>query len=230
VSASPAKEEGRKMLTVVDIVVNENPAEEVFREPEIRPTASSVASTAIGFASLRRVKSLQDICAAQLSKYVVGKIQTLEVLALANELMLKELRADCIRAIRFKYEFFKEATEDGYLLELCGEDEIEEMEKALRDKDKFKRVAKQEGTILKRRDTEFSEADARAYDDTGSKIFYPREALVGGVKWPVGIDPGRREEWLSDAEFEKIFGMDRKSFRELGAFKRERLKRDNNLW
>lgn len=45
--------------------------------------------------------------------------------------------------------------------------------------------------------------------------FYPLRALVAGVKWPEGVDPARREQYLSPGEFEGVFGMTKVSARTL---------------
>jgi hypothetical protein len=37
--------------------------------------------------------------------------------------------------------------------------------------------------------------------------YYPLKCLVAGVAWPSGVDPSKREQFLSPIEFEKTFGM-----------------------
>ena len=45
--------------------------------------------------------------------------------------------------------------------------------------------------------------EAQFSDPTTTK--YPKEELIG--KFPEGIDPTRKEEYLDDASFKDVFGM-----------------------
>lgn len=177
-----------------------------------------------------QVKSLLDICQDHLRKHVIGKIDTLYVLEAANELDLKELQADCIRTIRFKYDFFKDITEEGYLRYLLGEDEVHSMERNSIARQKFKRYIKQEGKVLEHAAPATAGENAQAYDAEGNRNYFPIEALVTGVKWPEGVDPSKREEWLSDEEFQRVFKMNKEQFRTLKTFHKERLKKQAMLW
>ena len=178
----------------------------------------------------RQFKSLVDICQEQIMKKCIGKIETLDVLFVANELSLEHLREECMRTIRFKYAFFKEITEEGYLQQLCGEEAILEFEQSLAETNRFRRNSRQEGVVLEKPQSELVPVDAQAYDAQGNRIFYPKAALISGVKWPTGIDASKREEWLSDEEFEATFGMDKASFALQNKFKKERLKKEKGLW
>jgi len=64
------------------------------------------------------------------------------------------------------------------------------------------------GSVVDRQDSEFSNMSAAS----GDKTFFPLEALLQGKKWPIGIDPKRREDYLSDDEFLKVFGMEKMAF------------------
>ena len=37
--------------------------------------------------------------------------------------------------------------------------------------------------------------------------YYPLKSLLTGVSWPPDVDPCKREQYLSEEEFEKTFGM-----------------------
>jgi len=174
------------------------------------------------------VKSLRDICQDQLAKHIIGKIETVHVLQVANDLQLSELRTECIRTIRFKFDFFKDNVEDDYLRELLNDEEMEDMERASRERKRFSQYIKQEGKILSNASTPFSTISAS--DASGERVFFPIDALVSGVKWPDGIDPTKREEWLNDEDFERVFRMSKDGFRALGRFHKERLKKDAKLW
>ncbi|CAE7699545.1 Avil, partial [Symbiodinium microadriaticum] len=59
---------------------------------------------------------------------------------------------------------------------------------------------------------------------------YPLRALVQGVAWPEDVDPTKREEYLSAAEFEEVFGMTKEEFRALPRYVRIRTKKEKLLF
>jgi hypothetical protein len=59
---------------------------------------------------------------------------------------------------------------------------------------------------------------------------YPYEALKAGVKWPSNVDPARREQFLKDDDFSKIFGMTKEEFRALPIHIRKRMKTEKGLF
>jgi Villin headpiece domain len=67
------------------------------------------------------------------------------------------------------------------------------------------------------------------YTNSGTG-FYPLEALLTGVTWPAKVDPSRREEHLSPAEFFKVFHMDKTEFSKLAHHVRTRLKKEKKLF
>ncbi|KAM3916275.1 villin-1 isoform 1-T3 [Leptodactylus fuscus] len=61
---------------------------------------------------------------------------------------------------------------------------------------------------------------------------YPAELLVNKTaeELPTGVDPCRKEEYLSAEEFTDIFGMSRAEFQALPEWKRQNLKKTNGLF
>lgn len=60
--------------------------------------------------------------------------------------------------------------------------------------------------------------------------FYPFEMLRQGAKWPVDVDPARREEFLSPEDFFEVFHMSKEEFACLDKFKRVRIKKEVMLF
>jgi len=54
--------------------------------------------------------------------------------------------------------------------------------------------------------------------------------LVTGATWPEGIDGNKREIYLSNKEFAKLFGMDKEAFSQLPQWKQSSLKKDKKLF
>lgn len=68
------------------------------------------------------------------------------------------------------------------------------------------------------------------YDGVQVNGSYPIEFLLEGTKWPDGVNPAKREEYLSEQDFWAIFKMDREKFMKLSEFMRVRLKKQHKLF
>ena len=62
------------------------------------------------------------------------------------------------------------------------------------------------------------------------KQCYPPSALYRGVQWPKEVDPKRREDWLSDADFLTVFGISRSEYLKLKKFRKLQLKKFKNMF
>eukprot|EP01031_Cornospumella_fuschlensis_P039461 gene39461-48041_t len=54
------------------------------------------------------------------------------------------------------------------------------------------------------------------------------EQLKGAL--PLSVDPTRKEEYLSDADFQEAFGMDRNAFKALAKWKRDDAKKKAGIF
>ncbi|XP_041329035.1 villin-1 [Pyrgilauda ruficollis] len=61
---------------------------------------------------------------------------------------------------------------------------------------------------------------------------FPLDVLVNtsAEDLPQGVDPSRKEDHLSDADFQAVFGMSRSAFSSLPLWKQQKLKKDNGLF
>ncbi|KAM7017205.1 villin-1 isoform 2-T2 [Passerculus sandwichensis] len=61
---------------------------------------------------------------------------------------------------------------------------------------------------------------------------FPLDVLVNtsADDLPRGVDPSRKEDHLSDADFQAVFGMSRSAFSSLPLWKQQKLKKDNGLF
>jgi hypothetical protein len=59
---------------------------------------------------------------------------------------------------------------------------------------------------------------------------YPLEALLQGVMWPKGIDVAKREQYLSETEFQRIFKMSKDEFNKKDKHFRLRMKKEHGLF
>jgi hypothetical protein len=60
--------------------------------------------------------------------------------------------------------------------------------------------------------------------------FIPMKYLIEGVEWPSGIDPTKRESYLSPDEFLFIFKITKDEFNQLPNFKKIRLRKEHKLF
>lgn len=82
------------------------------------------------------------------------------------------------------------------------------------------RFASLKGCILERKTVQYDE----------NSEFYPLEVLVQGVIWPSKVNPSRREAFLSDHDFECVFGLSKEAFYKLPKHIQERKKKEKLLF
>ena len=80
-------------------------------------------------------------------------------------------------------------------------------------------------------------APAASSPSTSTKVAAPANATPGAFTYeqlkgqlPDGVDPAQKEEYLSDKEFNEVFGTDRASFRAMPKWKRDDAKRKKGLF
>jgi len=100
----------------------------------------------------------------------------------------------------------------------------EELEKKKKEKKEADLVAKAEEEEKKKAEAEVARQKASEEHDIK---FYSLEELKSGVD---GIDPNERENYLSPAEFEDIFGMDKDSFHALKSWQQNKMKKRNAIF
>ena len=89
----------------------------------------------------------------------------------------------------------------------------------------LKKLYSYTGSVLEAKEYSPANDEEHAFDG-----FYPLEALVQGIKWPQGVDPTNREKYLSDTDFESLFGMTKSSFQQIDKYKRIELKKKHLLF
>eukprot|EP01039_Chlorochromonas_danica_P011296 gene11297-12603_t len=82
------------------------------------------------------------------------------------------------------------------------------------------RFASLKGCVLERKMVHYDE----------SSEFYPLEVLVQGVIWPAKVNPSHREAFLSDHDFECVFGLSKTAFYKLPKHIQERKKKEKSLF
>jgi len=76
------------------------------------------------------------------------------------------------------------------------------------------------GTILERKNIKITQLC-----DT-----YPLELLVEGVSWPSNVDVTKREQYLDDDAFYRVFKVTKEDFQKLAKHVKQRLKKEHGLF
>eukprot|EP01080_Neovahlkampfia_damariscottae_P012321 gene12321-5995_t len=69
-----------------------------------------------------------------------------------------------------------------------------------------------------------------AVGDPNQTFTYEQLQVSSGVSLPDGMDSSKREMYLSNEEFKKLFGMEKEEFSKLAEWRKKRLKQDLHLW
>ena len=65
---------------------------------------------------------------------------------------------------------------------------------------------------------------------SSTSLYHPYDALVQGRDWPAGVNPAKREQYLSPDDFYKVFKMSLTAFNALDNYKKIRLKKEVRLF
>lgn len=168
------------------------------------------------------VSSLQHLCLEVLKSKTLRKpLAAVHVLLLAQELLIPSLEASAILAVRGSYEYLRSTVEEECLVEALGEERFLEFEESLKEVHSRIAYVKQEGSVL---------AKPKPPEATSSGDFYSLESLQIGVQWPQHVNPTQREMYLSDEDFQSVFGMSKNKFKSLPDYVRQREKKAVGLW
>lgn len=96
-------------------------------------------------------------------------------------------------------------------------------------------------SYLRGRDVERCSVHEKVVDDdmtptadsvTGeqAEVVYPLNILLQGRAWPTGVDPTRRQDYLSDNDFVSVFKISKSQFSALDKYKRTALKKEVGLF
>ena len=179
--------------------------------------------------------SLQEICLQQLASYKMNRDSLMPLYSHVRYLAVKSIwegmtaKLDVLKRkleseIVDFYPFYREREPREYIEECLGNVFLEKCEQALIEREQIKKtlvVSTKAGQIIER----------ELYPLQGSQQgFYPYEALKQGMRWPDDVDVARREQYLTDTEFEDVFSMKKFEFNGLDKHKRLELKKKFKLF
>jgi len=107
---------------------------------------------------------------------------------------------------------------------------IEVIRRAIQLRERTRSAVDWCNTQLMQKAREAKERVRSATEGGAGRASLPLERLACPGPWPEGVDPSRRELWLSEEAFREVFGMEREAFEALPAWKRRLLKRERNLF
>jgi hypothetical protein len=134
----------------------------------------------------------------------------------------EQVRAFAKRALLDRYPMLVERYGIDEMRLIFDPEDVEVFERERQGRLEVKKVfSSLKGTVLE-------PAGAKlAPRDDGS---YPLEVLLQGASWPEGIDCSKREQYLSDSEFESVFKMSKADFAQKDKFVRMRMKKEHRLF
>lgn len=141
----------------------------------------------------------------------------------SNNAGLHEAYIEARRFIQDKFAFFLERYGESEMKKFLTAEDFAFMHKRHIDRLQIEARLRHKGSVVEREVVPFSDFDTE-------EGYYPLKCLIQGVAWPEGVDPSKRELYLSPAEFEKTFGMKKEEFQKLDKIMRVRIKKDKGLF
>lgn len=194
---------------------------------ELNDISDDIASKTI-------VPSLQDICIQQLMPCKVHRDSLMPLYAqikpVASSAKLEDLKRKLKVEIIDFYQYFRDNNHVDYIKECIGNEFYEKCEDVLAERLRIKKtmvVSTSSGQIIERELYRQTSNETKTAEQHG---IYPYEALKQGRLWPDHVDVTKREQYLSDTEFESIFNMTKAAFEKLDKHKRKQLKQEVHLF
>ena len=164
------------------------------------------------------IPSLFDLCVDFLSKVDIPRDQLLNVYSYINNICSKDiqrLKNHLLKQIEQYYAFFLQKYGMEYIESSTSKDEFLKLNDSYQSRLKIEKNFSNKGVIIDRVKLEIP---------SSSDNFYPLEFLLQGVEWPASVIPNKREEYLSDKDFESLFKISKDKFKLLDKFKQKELK------
>ena len=208
----------------------------------IQEVKSELKHIADEVAAENTIPSLQDLCLRQLAACRIhrdslmsfySQVKTLVTWSIGEGgvmLKLDELKRRLEVEIMDFYQYFKDRNSVECIKANIGCELYEMCEDALVERQRVKKTLVESttsGHVIERRLYRQTSDEERTTKQQG---VYPYKALKEGMLWPNDVDPTRREQYLSDIEFENVFNMTKTEFEGLNRYKRRQLKQSVKLF
>ena len=134
-----------------------------------------------------------------------------------------QVRLKCLNYFRDRFSYLHATYDQESLINMFGIEDLEKLTAMMTERLNVERLARiRIGAEVER----VAPSNSSPTEDG----YYPIECLRSGVKWPSGVDPAKREQFLSPTDFETIFDMSKEKFEKLDKYKRIRLKKEKDLF
>jgi len=161
-----------------------------------------------------------------------------------HSLPILKLKEKCVSKLADMYPMLQKKYGEEELCNIFREEELTIMRKKYNDflaaKSRFASLkgnvlsynncVPNHTTITPKIDSPASGSSQHEKIEVGNGNYFPYSSLIQGKSWPEGIDPTKREQYLSPEEFQTVFKMSLLQFNELDKFKRIRLKKEHSLF
>jgi hypothetical protein len=147
-------------------------------------------------------------------------LRSSELLGLIEELDI--LHTKCVGYLSERFALLKERYKDEELMDVLGQDTVKKLDEQLKERLKIEsRFKDLVGTPLDRKEIDHYKLEGG---------YYPYASLKYGVAWPDDVDATRREDYLSPADFQEVFGVSRDRFQSFAKHMRVRMKKEKLLF
>ena len=173
------------------------------------------------------IPSLTELAAVCIQKSINTLTIDAKLRLFANILVIsspsvEKLKANLIPVLFDAFPFLCDKFSEEYLIDILGDDLYNKFKKDYDDLQKdIKYIKSMRGSLI---DREIIQCHK---DENG---FYPYNALKCGVEWPKDVVVTKREEYLSDQEFQHVFKMSKEEFNVKDKIFKARLKKEVGLF
>ncbi|CAD7697761.1 unnamed protein product [Ostreobium quekettii] len=141
-----------------------------------------------------------------------------------------ELKNKCMRFVANTFDSVRQIMGDEALRRILPEDVTMRLEEAAKERAEAIRRIKIEDEHLGWEWMDMDMPMEKLGPSVAGEVAHSYKVLRAGVRWPRNVDPTRREEYLTDEEFAKIFRCSFSEYKEYPQWRQLWLKKERNLF
>ncbi len=170
------------------------------------------------------MKSLKSLCEEKIIKSPIEVILESYAILRQTSYSIDFIQNKCFNYLKDRFALLHERYDQESLIDALGESSYLIMKSEYDESIQARKIIRS----YKGEKLENNTLDSELYNSRDG--FYSYEALKSGVVWPENVDCTKRESYLSEDDFEKIFSVSKVRFYSLSKHIQIRLKKEKKLF
>ncbi|CAD7701852.1 unnamed protein product [Ostreobium quekettii] len=180
------------------------------------------------------VPSLQECCMKTVNRCLNARsvLELLEFCQMTGGMFAQgpELKNKCMQFVTNTFESVRQIMGDEALRRILPEEVTARLEEAAKERAETIRKVRIEGKVVEREALGEEPKEENLGPSVSGEVAHRYDNLRAGVRWPSNVDPTRREEYLTEEEFKKVFWCSYSEYQQYPQWKQLWLKKEKELF